>query len=154
MLMKTMLSAAVALTISGQALAQAPAQPSPTVDAQALGECLVTKSTGADRILVARWLLAALASAPQAAEVATVRPGQKMVFDKGMAALFTRMLTVDCAPESRKVFGAKTSEGFRVAGEALGRVAIQELLTNPQATAAIEEYVKYLNKDDFKAVVP
>lgn len=154
MLMKSILSAAV-LAIPLQAHAQtSAAATAPTLHAQALGQCLVTKSTGADRILVARWLLAALASAPQAAEVATVRSGQKMVFDKAMAALFTRMLTVDCAPESRKVFAAKTSEGFRVAGEALGRVAIQELLTNPQANAAIEEYVKYLNKEDFKAVVP
>lgn len=123
--------------------------------AQALGECMVLKSTGADRLVVARWFVSSIASAPQTAGVATVAPGQKAELDKGMAALFTRLMAVDCADQSRPVFAAKdTGEGFRVAGEALGRVAIMELLGNPQANAALGAYTQYLKKEDFKDVLP
>lgn len=123
--------------------------------AQALGECMVLRSTGADRLTVARWFVAAIASAPQTAGVATLTPGRKVELDKGMAALFTRLMAVDCAKEARPLFAAQNAgESFRVAGEALGRVAISELLSNPQANAALGAYTQYLKKEDFKNVLP
>lgn len=123
--------------------------------ARALGQCMVLKSTGADRLTVARWFLSAIASAPQVAGVATLLPGRKVELDKGMAALFTRLMAVDCAREARPLFAAQNAgESFRVAGEALGRVAISELLSNPEANAALGAYAQYLKKEDFKNVLP
>lgn len=139
---------AVGTMLHGTAMAQTDAQ------AQALGECMVLKSTGADRLVVARWFLTALASAPQAAGVATLAPGKKEEFDKGMATIFTRLMAVDCANEARPLFKAKDEAGFRVAGEALGRVAMEELLNNPQASAALSAYAKYLKQEEFKNVLP
>ncbi len=120
--------------------------------AKALGDCLVAKSTGEDRLLVARWLLASLASAPQVKDVTTPTPGKKVTLDKGMAGLFTRLLTVDCKAGARPVFKQKTQAGFTVAGEALGRVAMTELLSNKDALAALATYVEYLDEKDFKEV--
>ncbi|MCP1471534.1 hypothetical protein J3E64_003245 [Sphingobium sp. OAS761] len=146
---------AAALSMSAvQAGAQAPTDAAIQAQAQALGECMVLKSTGADRLTVARWFLTAVASAPQAAGVATLTPGKKEEFDKGMAAIFTRLMTVDCADQARPLFKARDQAGFRIAGEALGRVAMEELLNNPQASAALGAYTRYLRQEDFKAVLP
>lgn len=144
--MGVMIAGAMLLLVAGPAQAQE--------EAKALGECMVLKSTGADRLVVARWLLTSIASTPQAAGVATLTPGKKDEFDKGMAVVFTRLLSVDCADQARPLFKARDDAGFRVAGEALGRVAMEELLNNPQATAAMTAYTKYLKQEDFRNVLP
>ncbi len=127
---------------------QAPAAEAP----QRLGQCMAAKTTGEDRLLVARWMLAGMASAPQMADIVTVTPGKKDGIDRNMAALFTRLLVRDCPDQSRAVFKLKTGEAFQVAGESLGRVAMEELMTNPRANAALIAYVNYLKEDEFKAV--
>ena len=41
----------------------------------------------------------------------------------------------DCAAEARPLFKAKSEAGFKTAGGALGKIAMQELLGNPAAEA-------------------
>ena len=150
-------SAALALCIGMPATAQenaSGAAPAASAAAsQALAQCLVLKSTGADRLAVARWLLSSIASAPKAADVVTLRPGQRDAADKGMADVFTHLLTVDCAVESKVLFKDRSKEGFRVAGEALGRVAMEELFNDPKAQEALASYTRYLNESAFAAVL-
>jgi hypothetical protein len=71
--------------------------PPPGNDApmKALRECVVMKSTGADRLAAARWMVTALSSAPQMAGLVSVTPAAKPDQDRAVAALFTRLLTVD-----------------------------------------------------------
>lgn len=139
---------AFALAAAGLSLG-APAQAADGDAPQVLGRCMAMKTTGEDRILVARWMLVAMASAPQMRDVLTVAPGRKEGLDRGMAALFTRLLVRDCPDAAQAVFKLKSNQAFQVAGESLGRVAVQELLTNPQASAALGEYVKYLKAEEF-----
>lgn len=120
-----------------------------------LGACLIAKSTGADRIAVARWMVAALASAPQAQDVATPRAGAKAAADRAMAALFTRLMVTECAAESKALFASGGMQaGFRVAGGALGRVAMEELLRDPKAAQALADYAELLREQDFAPVLP
>lgn len=136
------------------AMAPASAQPLPAAGAaERLGACLASRTTGADRILVARWLLTALASAPQVADIASVSAAKREEANRAMAGLFTRLLTKDCATEARVLFKARDQSGFQVAGESLGRVAVQELLNNPKALQAMGAYSAYINEADFKDVV-
>ncbi|SOB79896.1 hypothetical protein SAMN06297144_0787 [Sphingomonas guangdongensis] len=143
-----------AVLLAGAAV---PASQQPAGDdaaARALGQCLVLKTTGADRLTVARWMLAAMASAPQMSDVVTVQPGQKERNDRAMAALFTRLLVTDCAERSKVLFGMATVNGFETAGEALGGVAMKELLSDPKASAALAAYASCLDKEAFKPVLP
>lgn len=121
-----------------------------------LGRCLALKSTGADRLAVARWLLGVLASAPQAADVTTLQPGKKDASDRAMAAVFTHLIVTDCAAEAKAVFAIPGGgqAGFQVAGEALGRVAMNELMTSPETQKAIASYTRYLKQEDFKPLLP
>ena len=115
----------------------------------ALGQCFVNRTTGEDRIAVARWLLAAIGSAPKMADVTRVDPARKVAVDKAMAVIFTRLITKDCAAEARPLLKSKTDAGFRAAGEALGRIAMTELLADPKAAQGVASYTDYLNEADF-----
>ena len=121
-----------------------------------LGQCLALKSTGADRLAVARWLLGVIASAPQAADVTTLQPGKKDASDRAMAAVFTHLIVTDCAAEAKAVFAIPGGgeAGFQVAGEALGRVAMTELMSSPETQKAIASYTHYLKQEDFKPLLP
>ena len=100
-------AAGVALSLAPQA---ATAQSSDNAAADALGNCLARKSTGEDRLVFAGWMVAALASAPQLAGVANVDPSTKAALDRQLAAIFTRLMTVDCAAEARPLFQARDNQ--------------------------------------------
>lgn len=144
-------AAAIAMAFSASSGAHAA---SGDLDAQArvLGQCFVMKSTGQDRLTVARWMLTSMASAPQMSNSVTVDASRKTDYDLAMANLFTRLMTVDCLEEARPLFVARSQAGFETAGEALGRIAMQELLTNKEAEASLGAYTKYLKEEDFAAL--
>lgn len=115
-----------------------------------LSQCFTMKSTGEDRLIMARWLIGAMASAPQVADVAKVDPAKKDQTDRQLAGIFTRLMTVDCASQARPLFHARSDMGFRAAGETLGRLAMQDLMGDPKAAAAmVGGYVSYLREEDF-----
>ena len=143
-------AAGVALSLAPQA---ATAQSSDNAAADALGNCLARKSTGEDRLVFAGWMVAALASAPQLAGVANVDPSTKAALDRQLAAIFTRLMTVDCAAEARPLFQARDNEGMRIAGGALGRIAMQEISGDPAASEALEAFTKYLRGEDFVSLM-
>ncbi|GGN45470.1 hypothetical protein GCM10011349_11570 [Novosphingobium indicum] len=119
-----------------------------------LGQCFALKSTGEDRLTLAGWFVAALASAPQIAGVAKVESATKDKFDRQVAALFTRLMTKDCVEYARPLFRARSNAGVRAAGETLGRLAMQELMGDPNAAAQMMGgYLSYLHEEDFAAVV-
>ncbi|TCM21969.1 hypothetical protein EDF56_101646 [Novosphingobium sp. PhB165] len=154
---------ALATMLPGVAVAAAPpaasAPPTPTplspevehTLAAKLGECFVMKSTGEDRVAFARWFVAALGSAPQVADIAKIDPAQKDGLDRQVATIFTRLIAVDCAEQARPLYQVHSSAGFSTAGEALGRIAMQELMSNPDASAKMfGGYTAYIRDDDFK----
>ncbi|URW75808.1 hypothetical protein M9980_00800 [Sphingomonas donggukensis] len=152
-----MIRSVAVIGIAALSMGAAPApQAAPAGDAAAaaLGNCMVLKTTGEDRLVVARWMVTAMASGPQLADAVSVNAGKKPTYDKDMATLFTRLLVRDCADQSRPVFKTGGDRGFKIAGEALGKVAMEELLRDPKALGALTDYAKYLKQDDFKPVLP
>lgn len=151
--MRLMKLIALGLVVScspGSAMALDPA----AEPAAVLGQCMTAKSTGDDRINLARWFLTAIGSAPQLKSVVTVTPEAKETQDRAVAALFTRLLTVACLDEAKAVAASSGSAGFRVAGEALGRIAMRELLSNPEAEASMGRFADYVVQGDFDKLTP
>jgi hypothetical protein len=97
--------------------------------------------------------MGALASAPQLEDMVRVDPELKRQSDMGMAALFTRLLTVDCLSEAKVVFrGGDSTAGVRYAGESLGEIAMQELFGDEAALAGLTSYTEYLEQADFEVL--
>ncbi len=114
-----------------------------------LRDCFTAQTTGADRTTFARWFVAILASAPKVQGVATVEPGVKDQLDGQVAAIFTRIITKDCATESRPLWKARSSAAFRVAGESLGRLAMQEVTSDADGQKIFAGYASHIKPADF-----
>jgi len=114
-----------------------------------LGQCFIMKTNGEDRLAAARWIAAIMASTDKVKDTVTVSPQVKDQLDRKMAQTFTRLMTVDCVEQSKALAKMHSTAGFQRAGEALGRIAMQELLSGPGQTEALSGYLHYLNPADF-----
>ena len=120
--------------------------------AEALGQCLVLKTTGADRIALAKWILSAMASVPKLKEVAVIDPAKKDAADRSMAAIFTRLIAVDCTAEAKPLLKLSGRAGFEAAFQTLGSIAMQEVVAGPEAEEAMGSFAKYLDEKAFTAL--
>jgi 23S rRNA C2498 (ribose-2'-O)-methylase RlmM len=120
--------------------------------ADILSTCLANSTTGKDRINLARWVFAAMATHPEVASISNVTPEKLDGINKTNGELYTRLLTVDCNKEVREAVKLENSEALRVAFESLGRLAMQELMGNPVVNAQFTSgQEKYLDMKKIKA---
>ena len=154
--MKTIVAVAASAGLVLSNVASAQISPTPLTPAQEqaytikLRDCFTAQTTGADRTTFARWFVAILASAPKVQGVATVNPGVKDTLDRQVAGIFTRIITKDCADEARPLWKARSNAAFRVAGEALGRLAMQEVTADPEGANIFAGYASQINPADFR----
>lgn len=148
--MAVMTAVCIALSVPGAALAQG-GGPSPQTQAAAnqLGACMARKTSSADRLAFAGWMLAAMAASPDLKDVAKVAPATKDRLDRQVAGLFTRLMTVDCLAEAKALYGTRDPLAFRLAGEPLGRAALGELTSKPEFSAALAAFTKYMDQAKF-----
>lgn len=117
-------------------------------EADRLGDCLVQSSTGAQRLALARWIAHAIISHPNVRDsVAAPRRVLEEV-DQGMAEIFTNLVSTACRDESRAAF-QMGGNSVELAFETLGRIAMLELMSNPDVNTRIESFIQYLDEDDF-----
>jgi hypothetical protein len=125
-----------------------PAHASPTSDA--LGACLVDKSTGHDRKVLARWIFVAMSVHPELHDIFDLTQQTRDAANQGTADIFTRLVTVDCVDETRAAFDRDGAIAMKLAFGKLGEVAMQELISNPAVQASFEGIDKYLDKDKLR----
>ena len=141
-------SALAALLLGSQAQAQTLVTP-PDGASRALGQCLVLKTTGADRLLVARWLAGAMGMGDATRNLATIDPAQKALTDQAMGALFTRLFTSDCSEQAAPLVKAQNQSGIEAAGGMLGEIAMRELMSDPKVSAGLFAYLKFVDAAKF-----
>lgn len=115
----------------------------PDAGSKALGECVVLSTTGRDRLVLIRWLAVSIGSADSMQEAITVQPGAKEDTDRLMGALFTRLFTVDCREEAAPLLKGNNNSGVEAAFGELGRIAMMELVGNPQVEQALGGFTQY-----------
>lgn len=140
--------AVAASLFSGAANAQSMVA-APNDQARALGRCFVLKTTGADRLVVARWLGSAIGSGDAVTSLMKVDPAKKAEVDRTMGALFTRLFTQDCADEARPLVKAADQKGLEAAGGMLGEIAMRELMSDTKVSTALLDYLKYIDTAAF-----
>ncbi len=70
-----------------------------------------------------------------------------------VAALFESLITESCASEAKAAFREKGSAGIGSAFEALGALAMQELMSNDDVKAAMGAFEKYVDNGKVNAVL-
>jgi hypothetical protein len=127
-----------ALLVNGGAWA------TPATDA--LGRCLTDSTTGKDRKDLATWIFVAMSTHPELATIAKASPADADAAHRTVGALVTRLLADACPSETRAVVQSEGARGMGAAFEHLGRIAMQELITNEQVAANIGAFERYLDK--------
>lgn len=144
--------AAIAALFVGSAVQAQTLVATPDQASRALGQCFVLKSTGSDRLLVARWLAGAMGMGEATRDMVTVDEAAKLATDKAMAGPFTRLFTRDCADEAAPLIKAQNQSGLEAAGGMLGEMAMRELMSDPKVSAATFAYLQFIDPAAFAAL--
>ena len=127
------------------------AQANPTTDA--LGKCLSDSSTGKDRKDLAKWIFVAMSAHPEIGSISRASPESIESIQRTSAALFTRLISEACPSEMRAVIKSDGTEGIKVSFEYLGKMAMQELMSNAQVSGAIGGIERYVDKAKVEPVL-
>jgi hypothetical protein len=150
--MKSAIMALGFLTVAAQPSAAAPASGTEAQKAE-LTQCVVMRTSGADRTLTAQWMFAAMSKSPHIASLSAVSDQRRTELNKAFAQLLTRLVIKDCLEQVRPLAVANLEESFEVVGRALGEVAMQELMGNPDVDKAIGAYADFLSENEFKPLI-
>ena len=79
----------------------------------------------------------ALAGHPEISQLSSASPADHEDTSRQFAALFMRLVTVDCATEMRALAQAGGPEAMKLPFEHLGQIAMQELMNHPNVAGNI-----------------
>jgi hypothetical protein len=128
-----------------------PAAAGPYTDA--LGACLADNTTGRDRKELARWIFAAMSSHPEMRDLSSVTAeGKEQVF-RSAGNLVTRLLTENCRDPARAAMKAEGPSSFEAAFGTLGRLAMQELMSNGEVRTAVGSFERYVDRKKIEAAM-
>ena len=117
-----------------------------------MGSCMVDSMTGKERKEMAKWVFFAMAAHPEIEEYSKVPQSAKVASDKFIANVVTRLLTDDCLAETRAGVKKDGQAAIVNAFELVGKVAMQELMTNKDVMESIAGYAKYLDNDKMNQI--
>lgn len=144
---KQLTTVIVSLTLAALQ-AQAMAQPQPAAAAGALPQCLADSTTGKDRKDLARWIFFSIAAHPDMKPhiLASAQPVAEDT-NKLAAGIFTRLLTESCLAPTQAAYKQGGPMAIQSAFETLGRLAMQELTSNPDVSANMGKFESYIDRD-------
>lgn len=124
---------------------------SPATDG--LSTCLADNTSGKDRKDLARWIFLAMSLHPEIRNLSAATAATRDEADKKMAALVTRLLTVNCEQQTKIVAANEGGAGMFTAFKSLGEVAMRELMGNPDVAASVGAYARYLDQKKIDSVL-
>jgi len=138
-------ASALAAIIFGSALATSSAIAGPTTDA--LTACLADNTTGRDRKDMARWVFVGMSSHPEIQTLSNVTKENREELDRMMATLITRLLTDSCRAQAKLAMEKDGNAAFQSAFGAIGKLAMQELMSNPEVSTSFSRFAKYMDQN-------
>jgi hypothetical protein len=141
-LRKKFILTAVLIVFSVSAMQPASANPS----VEALSTCLADNTSGKDRKDLIRWLFLAMAAHPEMRELANPSQEAKDSASRLTGQLFTRLLADNCIAQVKSLSKDDMSKAVGASFEFLGRLAMQELMTNKDVNASISGIDRYVDK--------
>jgi hypothetical protein len=119
----------------------------------ALGSCLADNTTGKDRRDLARWIYVAMSEHPEMGRLSKIPAEAKEEAFKTTGSLVTRLLSENCASQAREAIKHEGPASFQGAFEVLGRLAMQELMTNGDVNAAVSSLGRYADQKKLDAAL-
>lgn len=119
-----------------------------------LSRCIVGKTSAADKIILARWFTVVYAAHPSLYGVIAVDPSQLESIDRDLAALFMRLITVDCLSEARMAISTEGNSAIEASFNVLGQAAALELVQNSEVNVALMRFGNYVDAAALEQAFP
>ena len=119
---------------------------------ESLGACMTDSLTGKERKQLAQWIFFAMAAHPDLKEFSKVSTANQGATNEYVGKLVTRLLTENCLEELNAA-GKQDAQAIRGAFELVGKVAMQELMTNKEVMASISGYAKFLDQKKLASIL-
>ncbi len=123
-----------------------------STQAASLGSCLVDSLDGKERKQLVRWIYFAIAAHPDMSSYSKITEEDRLNTDKYVGKLVSRLLIEDCAEvlkEAQKADPLALQKAF----EMVGKVAMQDTMTDPSVLASISNYAKYTDLEKIEAIL-
>ncbi|MFK8029142.1 MAG: hypothetical protein AB8G18_02800 [Gammaproteobacteria bacterium] len=118
----------------------------------ALATCMVDSLNGKERKLLAKWIFLGMAAHPEMSQLSNVTKELQAGSDKYIGELVTRLLADDCSAEAKSALETESSIALATAFELVGKVAMQELMTNKEVSVALSGFEKHLDKEKLEVL--
>lgn len=114
---------------------------------QSLSEYLGDNTSGRERKDLARWIFLAISVHPENRPFASQAARDATdVMDKAVAAIFTRLLTQSCVTQARAATKEGGAAAIKAGFEALGRLAMQELMSDKEVAGRMTAFEKHFDR--------
>ncbi len=120
---------------------------------EALAQCLVRSTTAEDHNVLERWIFAMVTRHPSVANMTSISDAQRAEINGKAGALFTRLLTDNCAVEVRQAYKDEGEAAIESAFSALGSTAMEDIMSDPSVQAAGSDIQPYVDNKKLQAVL-
>jgi len=111
----------------------------------ALGKCLVAKSTPQDRVSLVQWYFGALSANPNVKPYTTFTSDQRAAVTKHAVDIMQRLIITDCRQEALTALHQDGAPALQSSFEALGRRAAVELTSDPSVVKEMSSAITYVD---------
>jgi hypothetical protein len=118
-----------------------------------LNRCFADSTTGRDRTQLAQWVFTGMAAHPDMAKLTSISSEVRDSGNKAVGLLFTHLFAETCTEELKAAMQYEGESVLRGGFEFLGKLAMQELMTNPQVSAAFNGPEKYIDQNRLRAAM-
>lgn len=120
--------------------------------AEKLGACIVAKTSPPDRLALARWIANAINAHPSVAATSPTSEADREKIAKETAVIFERLLLTDCRKETVDTITFEGMAALSASFESLGKVAMEELMTNPAVSRETERMSSHIDPKKFESL--
>lgn len=116
------------------------------VYSDAMGKCLVSSTSDADKQALVRWMFADVTLHPAVAKLSAVTTEQRDEINKAMGALVDRLLLVSCRKETEEALRYEGASAMQASFQILGQVASISMMSDPAVRDGFAQLGKYIDE--------
>jgi hypothetical protein len=118
-----------------------------------LSECLVNKTTTADKNVLMNWMFAAMALNPSVAKYTVISDANREKINVDMATLVEVLITESCKTQLQEAAKYDGDTALQTSFEVFGREAARELFANPAVAKNMASFSKLIDMDKINAAM-
>lgn len=119
----------------------------------AMTHCLADSTTGKDRIDLARMMFSVIALHPDLTDIASILPDKRDNIYKSSGLIYNRLMGEVCNKELKAAIQFEGEAAAKAGYEFLGKLAMQELISNPSVTSGFSDAGKHIDTKKILGIV-